>query len=171
MSMRLVFMLLYFLLLTKFIMHFLSTSLLAFCTSIIYTVLCLTVFLSSFYLMYVCMYLQVWQATSIYSLSDYTGEYKLELVPCTAPPEQAYVVSEPPSCTPHPPQAFTLPLAIQQSHRPVPLVYTLNTVFQLFNTPDLFLQDPRKVDNLQVKAPTLSCMTCLIIEILSGNYA
>lgn len=110
-----------------------------------------------------CMYifLQVWRATSIYSLPDYTGEYKLELVPCTAPPKQAFIVSDPPACTPQPPQAFPLPLAIQQSHRPVPLVYTLNTVFQLLNSPDVFLQDPQKVDNLQVKAFTLSCITVI----------
>lgn len=95
---------------------------------------------------------QVWQATSTYSLPDYTGEYKLELVACTAPPTKAYTVADPPACTPHPPQGFPLPLAIQQSHRPVPLVYTLNTVFQLLNTPDQFLQDPRQVDNLQVKS-------------------
>ncbi|XP_063885992.1 extracellular matrix organizing protein FRAS1-like isoform X2 [Scylla paramamosain] len=92
---------------------------------------------------------QTWRATSTYSLPDYTGEYKLELMACTAPPTQAYAVVDPPACMPHPPQAFPLPLAIQQSHRPVPLVYTLNTVFQLLNTPDLFLQDPREVDNLQ----------------------
>ena len=102
---------------------------------------------------------QAWRATSTYSLPDYTGEYKLELMACTAPPAQAYVVVDPPACTPHHPQAFPLPLAIQQSHRPVPLVYTLNTVFQLLNTPDLFLQDPREVDNLQVrKAVFCTCI-------------
>ena len=98
---------------------------------------------------YVCV--QVWRATSTYSLPDYTGEYRLLLVACTPPPSQAYVVVDPPACTPHPPQAFPLPLAIQQTHRPVPLVYTLNTVFQLLNTPQMFLQDPRELDNLQVR--------------------
>lgn len=127
------------------------TPVLAFYTLLIILQCTLSNFFKAIFMRIMCISLQVWQATSIYSLSDYTGEYKLELVPCTAPPEEAYVASEPPACTPQPPQAFTLPLAIQQSHRPVPLVYTLNTVFQLLSTPDLFLQDPRKVDNLQVK--------------------
>ncbi|MPC64172.1 Extracellular matrix protein FRAS1 [Portunus trituberculatus] len=102
---------------------------------------------------------QAWRATSTYSLPDYTGEYKLELMACTAPQAQAYAAVDPPACMPHHPQAFPLPLAIQQSHRPVPLVYTLNTVFQLLNTPNLFLQDPREVDNLQVrKAVFFTCI-------------
>ncbi|XP_069157214.1 extracellular matrix organizing protein FRAS1 [Procambarus clarkii] len=92
---------------------------------------------------------QVWRATSDYNLKDYTGEYIFELIPCTVAPTQAYTVADPPPCTPHPPTNFTLPIAIQQTHRPVPLVYTLNTDFQLLNSPTLFLMDPRKVDNLE----------------------
>ncbi|XP_064121126.1 extracellular matrix organizing protein FRAS1-like isoform X1 [Macrobrachium nipponense] len=92
---------------------------------------------------------QVWRATSEYNLKDYTGEYVLELIPCTVSPTQAYEKMDEPACTPHPPKAFALPVAIQQSQRPVPLIYTLNTDFQLLNSPNLFLKDPRKVDNLQ----------------------
>lgn len=97
------------------------------------------------------MFNQVWRATSDYNLKDYTGEYTLELIPCTVTPTQAYTVADPPPCTPHPPTAFKLPIAIQQTHRPVPLVYTLNTDFQLLNSPTLFLMDPKQVDNLQVR--------------------
>ncbi|KAG7168269.1 Extracellular matrix protein FRAS1-like, partial [Homarus americanus] len=92
---------------------------------------------------------QVWRAVSDYNLKDYTGEYTLELIPCTVSPTQSFTVTEPLPCTPHPPATFTLPIAIQQTHRPVPLVYTLNTDFQLLNSPALFLTDPRQVDNLQ----------------------
>lgn len=92
---------------------------------------------------------QVWRATSNYNLKDYTGEYIFELIPCTVAPTQAYTVADPLPCTPHPPTTFPLPIAIQQTHRPVPLVYTLNTDFQLLNSPTMFLMDPRMVDNLQ----------------------
>lgn len=94
----------------------------------------------------------MWQATSDYSLKDYSGEYTLELIPCTATAVQAYSAgANSPPCTPHTPTAFPLPISIQQTHRPVPLVYTLNTDFQLLNNPTLFLMDPQQVDNLQVR--------------------
>lgn len=92
---------------------------------------------------------QVWRATSEYNLKDYTGKYKLELIPCTVTPTQGYSDASPPACTPHPPTTFPLPIAIQQTHRPVPLIYTLNTDFQLFNSETMFLMDPKDVDNLQ----------------------
>ncbi|KAK7080023.1 Extracellular matrix protein fras1 [Halocaridina rubra] len=92
---------------------------------------------------------QVWRATSEYNLKDYTGEYSLELIPCTVSPTQAYKKDEEPACSPHPPKAFSLPVAIQQSQRPVPLIYTLNTDFHLLNSRDDFLMDPGMIDNLQ----------------------
>ena len=37
---------------------------------------------------------------------------------------------------------FTIPIAFQQTNRPVPLEYTLNTHFQLHNNEMMFLQNP-----------------------------
>ncbi|XP_076043694.1 extracellular matrix organizing protein FRAS1-like [Oratosquilla oratoria] len=93
---------------------------------------------------------QVWRATSDYNLKDYTGEYSLLLIPCTVTPTQSYEVADPPPCTPHTtPTEFVLPIAIQQTYRPVPLVYTLNTDLQLVRSKEELLADPYSVDNLE----------------------
>lgn len=131
-------------------------------------------------------------------MEDYTGEYTVDLMPCTVSSEQpsddditsdptlaptSYpLYSDPPgtlhptdvlnikeepqdaqktrtiinnealieACEPHPVISFVLPLSIQSQVRPVPLVYTLNTHFQIFNNQKTFLEDPRINDNPQV---------------------
>ncbi|KAB7500158.1 Extracellular matrix protein FRAS1 [Armadillidium nasatum] len=93
---------------------------------------------------------QVWRATSDFTIRDYTGEYTLQLVPCTVFPSQAYEYAQPPNCVPQWPTNFTLPLSIQQIQQPVPLIYSLNTKFQLFNSLKDFLVDPRSLDNTEV---------------------
>ncbi|KAH3869870.1 hypothetical protein DPMN_033043, partial [Dreissena polymorpha] len=85
---------------------------------------------------------QLWRARSHYSFKDYTGEYVVELIPCTAQPHQGYTILSPPTCTAHKPQRFDVPIAFQQSNRPVPLEYTLNTHFQLTNNEQTFLRNP-----------------------------
>lgn len=39
---------------------------------------------------------------------------------------------------------FLIPIAFQQTNRPVPVVYSLNTEFQLCNNEKVFLMDPTK---------------------------
>ena len=49
---------------------------------------------------------QLWRATSSYNLKDYSGDYVIELLPCTATPTQSYNVepNSPVVCTAHPPE-------------------------------------------------------------------
>ncbi|XP_073695623.1 extracellular matrix organizing protein FRAS1 [Garra rufa] len=67
---------------------------------------------------------------------------------CTVQPTQAWVDSgdKPLSCTAHAPEKFLLPIAFQQTNRPVPVVYSLNTEFQLCNNEKVFLMDPALAD-------------------------
>ncbi|CAM4540352.1 unnamed protein product [Leuciscus chuanchicus] len=91
---------------------------------------------------------QLWRATSSYSRKDYSGEYTVFLIPCTVQPTQAWVDSgdKPLSCTAHAQEKFLLPIAFQQTNRPVPVVYSLNTEFQLCNNEKVFLMDPALAD-------------------------
>ncbi|KAK3859680.1 hypothetical protein Pcinc_034224 [Petrolisthes cinctipes] len=105
---------------------------------------------------------QVWRATSNYTLQDYTGQYTLELIPCTAESSQPFTPSpthttnttqtdtEPPACTPNPPTLFPLNLALMQTQRPVPLTYTLDTDFHLLTDMERFLADPTQHSYTQV---------------------
>ncbi|XP_053388167.1 extracellular matrix organizing protein FRAS1-like isoform X2 [Mercenaria mercenaria] len=85
---------------------------------------------------------QLWRATSDYSLKDYTGEYIVELIPCTVQSTQGYTIHTPPPCTAHQPLRFDVPIAFQQTNRPVPLEYTLNTHFQITNNEQMFVMNP-----------------------------
>ncbi|XP_035245707.1 extracellular matrix protein FRAS1-like isoform X1 [Anguilla anguilla] len=87
---------------------------------------------------------QLWKATSSYSRKDYSGEYTVFLVPCTVQPAQPWINpgDKPLSCTAHTPEKFLVPIAFQQTNRPVPVVYSLNTEFQLCNNEKAFLLDP-----------------------------
>ncbi|ETE61256.1 Extracellular matrix protein FRAS1, partial [Ophiophagus hannah] len=78
---------------------------------------------------------QLWRATSSYSRKDYSGEYTISLIPCTVQPTQSWVDpgDKPLPCTAHAPEKFLIPIAFQQTNRPVPVVYSLNTEFQLCN--------------------------------------
>uniref|UniRef100_A0ACB8E9A0 Extracellular matrix protein fras1 n=1 Tax=Sphaerodactylus townsendi TaxID=933632 RepID=A0ACB8E9A0_9SAUR len=89
---------------------------------------------------------QLWRATSSYSRKDYSGEYTIYLIPCTVQPTQSWVDpgDKPFPCTAHAPEKFLIPIAFQQTNRPVPVVYSLNTEFQLCNNEKVFLMDPTK---------------------------
>uniref|UniRef100_A0A3B3VXF3 Fraser extracellular matrix complex subunit 1 n=1 Tax=Poecilia latipinna TaxID=48699 RepID=A0A3B3VXF3_9TELE len=89
---------------------------------------------------------QLWRATSSYS-KDYSGEYTVFLIPCTVQPTQPWIDpgDKPLSCTAHAPE-FLVPIAFQQTNRPVPVVYSLNTEFQLCNNEKVFLLDPASAD-------------------------
>ncbi|XP_032739045.1 extracellular matrix protein FRAS1 [Lontra canadensis] len=91
---------------------------------------------------------QLWRATSSYNRKDYSGEYTIYLIPCTAQPTQPWVDpgDKPLACTAHAPERFLIPIAFQQTNRPVPVVYSLNTEFQLCNNEKVFLMDPNTSD-------------------------
>ncbi|XP_045551338.1 extracellular matrix organizing protein FRAS1 isoform X3 [Salmo salar] len=91
---------------------------------------------------------QLWKATSSYSRKDYSGEYTVFLIPCTVQPTQPWTDpgDKPLSCTAHAPEKFQLPIAFQQTNRPVPVVYSLNTEFQLCNNEKVFMMDPAVAD-------------------------
>uniref|UniRef100_A0A480IDP2 Extracellular matrix protein FRAS1 isoform 1 n=1 Tax=Sus scrofa TaxID=9823 RepID=A0A480IDP2_PIG len=91
---------------------------------------------------------QLWRATSSYNRKDYSGEYTICLVPCTVPPTQPWADpgEKPLACTAHAPERFLIPIAFQQTNRPVPVVYSLNTEFQLCNNEKVFLMDPNTSD-------------------------
>ncbi|XP_074526804.1 extracellular matrix organizing protein FRAS1 [Halichoeres trimaculatus] len=91
---------------------------------------------------------QLWRATSSYSRKDYSGEYTVFLIPCTVQPTQPWIDpgDKPLSCTAHAPEKFLVPIAFQQTNRPVPVVYSLNTEFQLCNNDKVFMMDPAATD-------------------------
>ncbi|KAE8631113.1 hypothetical protein XENTR_v10001087 [Xenopus tropicalis] len=91
---------------------------------------------------------QLWRATSSYSRKDYSGEYTIYLIPCTVQPTQPWIDpgDKPLACTAHAPERFLIPIAFQQTNRPVPVVYSLNTEFQLCNNEKIFLMDPTKTE-------------------------
>ncbi|KAL4617481.1 extracellular matrix protein FRAS1-like [Arapaima gigas] len=91
---------------------------------------------------------QMWRATSSYSRKDYSGEYTIFLIPCTVPAAQSWTDpgDKPLPCTAHAPEKFLLPIAFQQTNRPVPVVYSLNTEFQLCKSETAFMMDPATLD-------------------------
>ncbi|CAN9512669.1 unnamed protein product [Ophioblennius macclurei] len=91
---------------------------------------------------------QLWRATSSYSRKDYSGEYTVFLIPCTVQPTQPWIdpADKPLSCTAHAPEKFLVPIAFQQTNRPVPVVYSLNTEFHLCNNEKVFMMDPANTD-------------------------
>ncbi|KAF0034366.1 hypothetical protein F2P81_014432 [Scophthalmus maximus] len=91
---------------------------------------------------------QLWRATSSYSRKDYSGEYTVFLIPCTVQPTQPWIDpgDKALSCTAHAPEKFLVPIAFQQTNRPVPVVYSLNTEFQLCNNEKVFMLDPAAAD-------------------------
>jgi len=85
---------------------------------------------------------QQWKATSDSSLTDYSGQYHLMLVPCTVPHSTQYKHSSKNRCTSHQPVQFTLNINFQVPARPVPAKYSLQTEFQITNNPKQFLSSP-----------------------------
>ncbi|XP_059502133.1 extracellular matrix protein FRAS1 isoform X2 [Stegostoma tigrinum] len=91
---------------------------------------------------------QLWRATSSYNRKDYSGEYTIFLIPCTVQPTQPWIDpgDKPLACTAHAPEKFLIPIAFQQTNRPVPVVYSLNTEFHLCNNEKVFMMDPSKTE-------------------------
>ncbi|XP_078258376.1 extracellular matrix organizing protein FRAS1 isoform X5 [Rhinoraja longicauda] len=91
---------------------------------------------------------QLWRATSSYNRKDYSGEYTIFLIPCTVQPTQPWIDPghKPLACTAHAPEKFLVPIAFQQTNRPVPVVYSLNTEFHLCNNEKVFMMDPSETE-------------------------
>uniref|UniRef100_A0A4W3I1G5 Fraser extracellular matrix complex subunit 1 n=1 Tax=Callorhinchus milii TaxID=7868 RepID=A0A4W3I1G5_CALMI len=91
---------------------------------------------------------QLWRATSSYNRKDYSGEYTILLIPCTVQPTQPWIDpgDKPLACTAHAVEKFLVPIAFQQTNRPVPVVYSLNTEFHLCNNDKVFMMDPSETE-------------------------
>lgn len=93
--------------------------------------------------------MQTWQATSDLSLRDYTGDYILELIPCMATKAEYFSMSPGGAgdlnCEPKAAKQFILPISFHQGNRPPPLVYSLNTDFQLSHGDQVFQADSNAV--------------------------
>jgi extracelluar matrix protein FRAS1 len=85
---------------------------------------------------------QHWRATADSSLTDYSGQYHLMLVPCTVSHNTQYKSSSKSKCTSHPPVQIPLNVNFQVPARPVPAKYSLQTEFQITNNPKQFLASP-----------------------------
>ncbi|XP_048248290.1 extracellular matrix organizing protein FRAS1-like isoform X2 [Haliotis rufescens] len=92
---------------------------------------------------------QLWRATSSFNLKDYTGRYTIELIPCSVKATQRYIKIDPIPCIASQPQSFEVPISFQQTNRPVPVVYSLNTDFQLTNNLKMFLLSPNSTEASQ----------------------
>ncbi|XP_064481470.1 FRAS1-related extracellular matrix protein 2-like isoform X1 [Ornithodoros turicata] len=80
---------------------------------------------------------QEWEITSDVAVKDYSGTYKINLIPCTVREETEY--SEPLPCNPQEVVSFELPIHFQQVSDPVPAQFTLNTQFHVTRRRDLWL--------------------------------
>lgn len=91
--------------------------------------------------------MQIWKATSVYSMQDYSGTYRLQLMACVANIGQTYNPdAEEQKCAVLEVLEFPLQIAFQQSNRPVAARYSLSTLFQLTNSKRMFLLDPNTYD-------------------------
>ncbi|CBY08706.1 unnamed protein product [Oikopleura dioica] len=82
---------------------------------------------------------QQWSFVSNYAITDYSGDYKISLIPCTVSHDQTY--SDPPKCNPRDAVEFALPLRAQQVSDPVAEQFSLNTTFSLLSKKDLWTAD------------------------------
>ncbi|GBL64920.1 Extracellular matrix protein FRAS1, partial [Araneus ventricosus] len=89
--------------------------------------------------------IQFWRSTSKYNLMDYSGYYNLYLIPCkviVSKQTALYSGSKYLPCIAQPPEKFELPIVFQQTNRPPPVAYALETFFQIFNNENVFLLNP-----------------------------
>ena len=72
-------------------------------------------------------------------MRDYSGLYKISLLPCITAPNQLYRL--PLRCHPQQVMTFDLPIKFQQVSEPVPSKFTLNTKFRLMKKRELWLSE------------------------------
>ncbi|XP_042885608.1 FRAS1-related extracellular matrix protein 2-like, partial [Penaeus japonicus] len=82
---------------------------------------------------------QQWQFVSDFAVRDYSGRYKVHLLPCTVTEDVAY--SLPLLCNPRESVEFDLQVRFQQVSDPVPEEFTLSTLFHLMRRRALWLSD------------------------------
>ncbi|XP_060554877.1 FRAS1-related extracellular matrix protein 2-like isoform X2 [Ruditapes philippinarum] len=82
---------------------------------------------------------QLWEFVSSKAIQDFSGDYKVSLIPCFATLTQKY--SLPLKCTPRTPMTFDLPIRFQQVSDPVATEFSLNTEFYLVRKKDVWLSD------------------------------
>ncbi|XP_012944319.2 FRAS1-related extracellular matrix protein 2, partial [Aplysia californica] len=82
---------------------------------------------------------QEWSFQSDLSVRDYSGQFNVQLIPCTTSLDQEY--SQPISCSPREPIGFELPIRFQQVSDPVPAEFSLNTEFHLMRKRELWLSE------------------------------
>ena len=73
----------------------------------------------------------------LFQIQDFSGDYKVSLIPCFATLTQKY--SLPLKCTPGNIMTFDLPIRFQQVSDPVATKFSLNTEFYLVRKKDLWL--------------------------------
>ncbi|XP_075544224.1 FRAS1-related extracellular matrix protein 2-like isoform X1 [Dermacentor variabilis] len=83
---------------------------------------------------------QEWEFVSDVAVKDYSGTYRIHLVPCTV--REGSRFSEPMRCTPQEPVPFALPIHFQQVSDPVPTRFSLDTQFHITQRRDLWLREP-----------------------------
>ncbi|GFS77940.1 extracellular matrix protein FRAS1 [Nephila pilipes] len=91
--------------------------------------------------------IQFWRSTSKYNLKDYSGYYSLFLIPCKvtiSKQTSLYNGYKYLPCIAQTPERFELPIVFQQTNRPSPVTYALETFFQIFNNENVFLMNPFK---------------------------
>ncbi|KAH7953982.1 hypothetical protein HPB49_014729 [Dermacentor silvarum] len=81
---------------------------------------------------------QEWEFVSDVAVKDYSGTYRIHLVPCTV--REGARFSEPMRCTPQEPVPFELPIHFQQVSDPVPTRFSLDTQFHITRRRDLWLR-------------------------------
>ncbi|GFY74626.1 extracellular matrix protein FRAS1 [Trichonephila inaurata madagascariensis] len=89
--------------------------------------------------------IQFWRSTSKYNLKDYSGYYNLFLIPCKVTISKQislYNGYKYLPCIAQAPERFELPIVFQQTNRPSPVTYALETFFQIFNNENVFLLNP-----------------------------
>ncbi|GFY26060.1 extracellular matrix protein FRAS1 [Trichonephila clavipes] len=89
--------------------------------------------------------IQFWRSTSKYNLKDYSGYYNLFLIPCKVTISKQislYNGYKYLPCIAQAPERFELPIVFQQTNRPLPVTYALETFFQIFNNENVFLLNP-----------------------------
>ncbi|XP_076321017.1 FRAS1-related extracellular matrix protein 2-like [Tachypleus tridentatus] len=82
---------------------------------------------------------QQWEFVSDLAVRDYSGNYHVKLIPCTATDTMEY--SYPLECNPRDPIVFDLQIRFQQVTDPVPAEFSLNTHFHLMRKKTLWLSD------------------------------
>ncbi|KAM9436971.1 FRAS1-related extracellular matrix protein 2-like [Salvelinus alpinus] len=82
---------------------------------------------------------QQWTFTSDFAVHDYSGTYRVNLIPCTTAQNMEYTV--PPVCNPREPVTFHLDIRFQQVSEPVSLEFSLNTQIFLLSKRNLWLSD------------------------------